>query len=110
MTKTAREGAGEGACSPRTFPGRRGKPPGARSSPCERARGKTSTNSVPQDNEDDAPPPGKRQRLSKQEKKKRTGANKGRRYVKMRDEVELCWKLANGEACELGEEYVCINV
>ena len=69
-----------------------------------------STNSVPQDNDDDAPPPGKRQRLSKQEKKKRTGANKGRRYVKMRDEVELCWKLANGEACELGEEYVCINV
>ncbi|PAV17921.1 zinc finger dihydrouridine synthase [Pyrrhoderma noxium] len=63
-----------------------------------------STNSVPQDNDDDAQPPGKRQRFSKQEKKKRTGANKGRRYVKMRDEVELCWKLANGEACELGEE------
>ena len=63
-----------------------------------------STNSVPQDNDDSAPPPGKRQRLSKQEKKKRTGVNRGRRFGKMKDELELCWKVARGEACEFGSE------
>jgi hypothetical protein len=32
------------------------------------------------------------------------GANKGRRFGKMRDEVELCWKTAKGETCDFGEK------
>ncbi|KAL1717837.1 hypothetical protein EV715DRAFT_253260 [Schizophyllum commune] len=35
--------------------------------------------------------------------KSKRGANKGRRFAKMHDEVEVCWKTANGETCEFGE-------
>ncbi|KLO17293.1 zinc finger dihydrouridine synthase [Schizopora paradoxa] len=43
-------------------------------------------------------------KVSREEKKKRTGANKGRRFAKVRDELELCWKVASGQICERGDE------
>ncbi|EJD02013.1 zinc finger dihydrouridine synthase [Fomitiporia mediterranea MF3/22] len=52
----------------------------------------------------DGTPPGKRQKLSREEKKKRTGANKARRFAKMKDELELCWKVAVGNECEFGKD------
>ncbi|KAI0080450.1 zinc finger dihydrouridine synthase [Panus rudis PR-1116 ss-1] len=45
-----------------------------------------------------------RRKLSKEERKARTGANKGRRFQKMRDDVELCWKIARGQTCEAGPD------
>ena len=48
----------------------------------------------------------KRRKLTKEEKKQRTGANKARRYGKVRDELELCWKVAVGKTCEFGEQCV----
>jgi len=41
--------------------------------------------------------------MSKEEKKATRGANKGRRFGKVRDEVDLCWKIANESICEYGE-------
>ncbi|TFK31535.1 hypothetical protein BDQ12DRAFT_693979 [Crucibulum laeve] len=43
-------------------------------------------------------------KLSKEEKKAQRGANKGRRFGKTRDDLDLCWKVANGSMCEFGEE------
>ena len=40
------------------------------------------------------------------EKKRRRGQNKGRQFQKVRDELDLCWKVAAGETCEFGSEYV----
>lgn len=59
----------------------------------------------------DGQPPQKKMRISgaqrkklakeaKQAKKER-GANKGRRYAKVREDVEICWKIACGEPCPL---------
>lgn len=50
--------------------------------------------------------PSQRRKWSKEEKKKRQGANKGRRFGKTRDTVELCWKIANGSMCDFGDGYV----
>lgn len=47
-----------------------------------------------------------RKKLAREEKKKRRGQNKGRRFQKVRDELDLCWKVAAGEACEFGSECV----
>ena len=47
-----------------------------------------------------------RKKLARDEKKKRRGQNKGRRFQKVRDELDLCWKVAAGEACEFGSECV----
>jgi len=44
-----------------------------------------------------------RKHMSKEEKKATRGANKGRRFGKVRDEVDLCWKIANESICEYGE-------
>lgn len=44
-----------------------------------------------------------RKRMTKEEKKATRGANKGRRFVKTRDEIDLCWKIANDTECEHGE-------
>lgn len=44
-----------------------------------------------------------RKHMSKEEKKATRGANKGRRFGKTRDEVDLCWKIANGSECEYEE-------
>lgn len=46
-----------------------------------------------------------RKKWSKEEKKNKRGANKGRRFQKVRDEVELCWRIASGQSCEFGSEY-----
>ncbi|KIO11271.1 hypothetical protein M404DRAFT_127500 [Pisolithus tinctorius Marx 270] len=48
--------------------------------------------------------PGGRKRLTKEQKKAQRGANKGRRFGKVRDELELCWRIANGTICEHGTE------
>ncbi|KAH9831746.1 zinc finger dihydrouridine synthase [Rhodofomes roseus] len=45
-----------------------------------------------------------RKKLSKEERKKNRGANKGRRFARVQDEVELCWKVATGKDCEFGSE------
>lgn len=44
-----------------------------------------------------------RKHMSKEEKKATRGANKGRRFGKTRDEIDLCWKIANESICEYGE-------
>ena len=49
---------------------------------------------------------GAQRRKPAQGKKKRRGQNKGRRFQKMRDELDLCWRVAAGEACEFGSECV----
>ncbi|KAA1474453.1 FMN-linked oxidoreductase [Dentipellis sp. KUC8613] len=45
-----------------------------------------------------------RRKLSKEEKKQQRGSNKGRRWGKMHDELDLCWKIASGGTCEFGTE------
>ncbi|SJL01662.1 probable tRNA-dihydrouridine(47) synthase [NAD(P)(+)] [Armillaria ostoyae] len=45
-----------------------------------------------------------RKKMSKEEKKAQRGQNKGRRFGKVRDEFDLCWKIANGAVCEHGTE------
>ncbi|KAF8468766.1 hypothetical protein JB92DRAFT_3058588 [Gautieria morchelliformis] len=45
-----------------------------------------------------------RKKLVKDEKKKNRGTNKGRKFGKVTDEVELCWKLASGLDCAFGEK------
>jgi hypothetical protein len=47
-----------------------------------------------------------RKKLAREEKKKHRGQNKGRRFQKIRDELDLCWKVAAGETCEFGSECV----
>ena len=47
-----------------------------------------------------------RKKLAKEERKKHRGANKGRRFARVQDEVELCWRVATGRACEYGSECV----
>ncbi|KAF8651519.1 hypothetical protein AX16_004715 [Volvariella volvacea WC 439] len=44
-----------------------------------------------------------KRQLTKEQKKAQRGANKGRRFGKVRDEVDLCWKVANGTLCEFGD-------
>ncbi|KAJ3557620.1 hypothetical protein NM688_g1375 [Phlebia brevispora] len=46
----------------------------------------------------------RRKKWSKEERKNKRGANKGRRFQKVRDELELCWKVAVGKPCEFGSE------
>ena len=41
---------------------------------------------------------------TKKQKKSQRGQNKGRKFGKIRDEFELCWKVGNGTLCEFGEE------
>ncbi|KIJ16316.1 hypothetical protein PAXINDRAFT_168462 [Paxillus involutus ATCC 200175] len=53
---------------------------------------------------DREPNPGGRKKFSKEQKKAQRGANKGRRFGKVRDELELCWRVANGATCEHGAE------
>ena len=47
-----------------------------------------------------------RKKLSKEEKKAQRGANKGRKFGKVRDDLELCWRIAGGGICEFGDESV----
>ena len=69
----------------------------------------------PNDNAEDAAEqedgvgPRRRKKSLKEERKKRTGANKGRRFGKVRDELELCWKIATGVTCEFGDKFVSLS-
>ncbi len=47
-----------------------------------------------------------RRKLSKEEKKAQRGSNKGRRWAKVRDEVDLCWRFAGSGKCDFGSECV----
>ena len=47
-----------------------------------------------------------RRKLAKEEKKAQRGSNKGRRWAKVRDEVELCWRFAGSGKCDFGPECV----
>ncbi|OBZ66915.1 tRNA-dihydrouridine(47) synthase [NAD(P)(+)] [Grifola frondosa] len=49
-----------------------------------------------------------RRKIAKEERKNKRGANKGRRFQKVRDEVELCWRIASGNTCDFGSEYVVL--
>ena len=47
-----------------------------------------------------------RRKLAKErdaDKKKERGQNKGRRFQRVHDEQEICWKLACGLVCDLGD-------
>ncbi|EJD52031.1 FMN-linked oxidoreductase [Auricularia subglabra TFB-10046 SS5] len=44
--------------------------------------------------------PSKRARYNKQDRKKQRGANKGRRFAQVRDELQLCPKVAGGGTCD----------
>ncbi|KAI0340341.1 zinc finger dihydrouridine synthase [Trametopsis cervina] len=44
-----------------------------------------------------------KKKWSKEERKNKRGANKGRRFQKVRDELELCWRVASGKICEFGD-------
>ena len=43
------------------------------------------------------------------ERKEKRGANKGRRFNKIRDDLDIFWKTANGQICEFGTEYVPVG-
>ncbi|KAG1807502.1 zinc finger dihydrouridine synthase [Suillus subaureus] len=47
---------------------------------------------------------GGRKKWSKAQKKERRGANKGRKFGKVHDQLELCLRVANGKICEHGDE------
>jgi len=69
------------------------------------AEGSTTQISRPSHRQHGYPPSTgpQRKHMSKEEKKATRGANKGRRFGKIRDEVDLCWKIANESICEYGE-------
>lgn len=63
----------------------------------------------------DGEPPSKRIKLSgaqkkklarerNLEKKKEKGQNKGRRFQRVHDEQEICWRMACGLRCDLGDK------
>ncbi len=61
--------------------------------------------------DDDAPKKPKlsgseRRKLTKEEKKAQRGSNKGRRWAKVRDDVDLCWRFAGSGKCDFGSECV----
>ncbi|KAJ6483336.1 hypothetical protein C8R45DRAFT_1001123 [Mycena sanguinolenta] len=45
-----------------------------------------------------------RGKLTKAQKKAQTGVNKGRRFGKMRDELDLCYQVAAGGMCDFGDK------
>jgi tRNA-dihydrouridine synthase 3 len=45
---------------------------------------------------------------TKKQRKAQRGQNKGRKFGKVRDELDLCWKVGNGVLCEFGKEYVSL--
>jgi tRNA-dihydrouridine synthase 3 len=47
-----------------------------------------------------------RRKLAKEEKKAQRGSNKGKRWAKVRDEVDLCWRFAGSGKCDFGPECV----
>ncbi|TFK53220.1 FMN-linked oxidoreductase [Heliocybe sulcata] len=53
--------------------------------------------------EGDARSGGGKKLNKKDKKKKERGQNKGRRFQKVREDVDLCWRIARGTVCEFGE-------
>lgn len=51
---------------------------------------------------------GGRTKWTKAQKKEKRGANKGRKFGKVHDQLELCWRIANGKICEHGDECVLL--
>jgi hypothetical protein len=47
----------------------------------------------------------RRNKQDRNDRKKNKGANKGRRWTKVHDGLNLCWRLAAGKTCEFGSEY-----
>ncbi len=45
-----------------------------------------------------------RKKKSKEEKKARQGQNKNRKFGKVRDDFDLCFKVASGSVCDFGPE------
>ncbi|KAF7342235.1 tRNA-dihydrouridine(47) synthase [NAD(P)(+)] [Mycena venus] len=45
-----------------------------------------------------------RGKLTKAQKKAQTGVNKGRRFGKVRDELDLCYQVAAGGMCDFGDQ------
>jgi len=43
-------------------------------------------------------------KMTKEQKKAQRGQNKARKFGKVRDDFDLCWKIANGSICEFGDE------
>jgi hypothetical protein len=43
---------------------------------------------------------------TKEEKKANRGQNKARRFGKVRDDLDLCWRVATGSVCDFGDSYV----
>jgi len=65
--------------------------------------------------DDDAPKKPKlsgseRRKLTKEEKKAQRGSNKGRRWAKVRDGVDLCWRFAGSGKCDFGSECVTASL
>lgn len=52
----------------------------------------------------DARGTGGRKKWSKAQKKEKRGTNKGRKFGKVHDQLELCRRVANGKICEHGDE------
>lgn len=52
---------------------------------------------------------GGRKKWTKAQKKEKRGANKGRKFGKVHDQLELCWRVANGKICEHGDEFVYLS-
>ena len=51
-----------------------------------------------------------RRKLTKEEKKAQRGSNKGRRWAKVRDDVDLCWRFAGSGKCDFGSECALLSL
>jgi len=45
-----------------------------------------------------------RKRLAREEKKEKRGANKNRKFGMVKEDLDLCWKLAMGNVCQYGDK------
>jgi tRNA-dihydrouridine synthase 3 len=51
-------------------------------------------------------PASERRRLAKEKRKEQKGANKGRKFARVQDDVALCYGASRGEDCADGEQWV----
>ncbi|KAG7094002.1 hypothetical protein E1B28_007631 [Marasmius oreades] len=73
------------------------------------AEGVTSTKDTVSGQQDEEGGSGKQNAMSNRakkraERKEKRGANKGRKFNKIKDDLDVCWKTANGQLCEFGNE------
>ncbi|KAJ7830331.1 zinc finger dihydrouridine synthase [Mycena olivaceomarginata] len=60
---------------------------------------------APSEEQQDGRSPGpERVKLTKAQKKAQSGSNKGRRFGKVRDELDLCYQVAAGGMCNFGDQ------